>query len=120
MQKCRLKQSRDDVKRLKYAIGCSKEYVDKANGRTKITKTIYNIAPPRERQRETDRDKVHVLTRSAGRLPQAPTPALGPCQYRGRGQGKERGWIQGGRLESSLVSTGFNWSGRKERGKIAK
>lgn len=69
---------------------------------------------------ERERDKVHVLTRSAGRLPQAPTPGLGPCEYRGRGQGKERRWIQGGRLESSLVSTGFNWSGRKERGKIAK
>lgn len=49
-----------------------------------------------------ERDRIHVLTRSAGRLPQALTPALGPCAYRGRRrrrreekEGKGRGWIQG-------------------------
>lgn len=49
--------------------------------------------------RETEK-KAHVLTRSTGRLPQAPTPALGPGKCRGRKGGRGRGGreTQAGRI----------------------
>lgn len=59
-------------------------------------------APPRER--------VHVLTRSKGRLPQALTQALGPHTYTHTGirEVRGKGVDTRNRQESSLVSTGFN------------
>lgn len=46
----------------------------------------------RERERKRKREKrVHVLTRSAGRLPQALTQALGTSEHGGRGEGKKGG-----------------------------
>lgn len=75
---------------------------------------LYTTSPHPERETDREKDRVHVLTRSAGRL----QPALGPCEFRGEGWRERKGrGVETGRhrLESSLVSTGFIWSGRKER-----
>lgn len=59
-----------------------------------------------EREREREREKrVHVLTRSAGRLPQALTQALGTSEHGGRGEGKKGG---GYKIQRDRLFTGVN------------